>query len=172
MTLWVFWTELIELNKTTSASVDSVAARPLWLSHYITDRCGFWLHKLSFWLRLCFGVKALHPAEFFFKFKTPSRLFQLLADWGRCYERANAVVKHVGRGRLKRLGPRAKKSKWQPCCYSSFQCDVILALRSMFVLSLRDSATSKSPLCFWKNWRRFRGQKIWGPPAFIFLLSG
>lgn len=86
------------------------------------------------------STAAPHPAEF--SLGPPSCL---LSDWRRWRGPASAIVKHVGRERLKRLGWRAKKSKWQPSCYFSFGSDVVSAPRCMFLLSLTDSAASGPP---------------------------
>ncbi len=100
------------------------------------------------------------------------------AHWLRTLLRASEHRRKTCRPRTaKEARFHAKESKWQPCCYSSFQCDVILALRSMFVLSLRDSATSKSLFFFGKMSHHYfcqlqaNKQKIWGPPAFCLVLG-
>lgn len=137
------WAEWIELKK-TSVSVDGVADRCLWLSDYITNRWGFWLHELCFWLQLWFGLRALHPAEFFIQNSLSS--FSA-ARWLRMLLRASECRRKTCRLRTaKEARFHAKQSKWQPCCYSTFQCDVISTLHSMFLSSLRNWTTSNSLL--------------------------
>lgn len=93
-----------------------------------------------------FGLRALRPAGFLFLNSLSS--VQQRADWGCCFERANAVLKHVSCRRLKRPVLRPRKATWQPCCYSSIQCGVVLACHYTFLLKIRDS-TAKTLLSFY-----------------------